>query len=437
MINNSYLNSTNFIKYLYYFLPLSIGFGGFLPNVFIILISIIFLRLIFIKSVKVELFPNKFFVFLLIFWLISILSSIFSDTKLVSLQSSIFYIRFIIFSYAIKWLLDNKIVNHKIFFQILLGTISFILFFAILEYITGYNIIIDDFLRFFDTGPIEPNTRISGLFGDEQVLGGYLLRILLFLLIIYSIAEKELTKKIKFYFLIILIFCGIFIFLSGERSSIFLLILSILSIFMLINGYNKTKISISLILILTWTILILSKPHIHNRIVQQTFYLQLYSKENNKIQFFSKIHEAHFSTALNIFKDKPILGGGNKSFRTLCHYPKYSLNIPKFKTGKLDGVTMGCATHPHNFYIQILAENGIFNFIIIIFFYFIILKKLFIQFLNKFFFKREYLENKQIYTLLFFAVLLWPIVPSGSFFTSWIASTLFLPIAYLSKEFNK
>ena len=154
MINNSYLNSTNFIKYLYYFLPLSIGFGGFLPNVFIILISIIFLRLIFIKSVKVELFPNKFFVFLLIFWLISILSSIFSDTKLVSLQSSIFYIRFIIFSYAIKWLLDNKIVNHKIFFQILLGTITFILFFAILEYITGYNIIIDDFLRFFETGPI-------------------------------------------------------------------------------------------------------------------------------------------------------------------------------------------------------------------------------------------------------------------------------------------
>tara|TARA_Y100001970_G_C14253089_1_gene873250 strand:- start:4873 stop:5820 length:948 start_codon:yes stop_codon:yes gene_type:complete len=314
---------------------------------------------------------------------------------------------------------------------------TFVLFFAILEYLTGYNVITDDLVQLFKTGPVEPNTRISGLFGDEQVLGGYLLRILLFLFIIYSIAEKELSRHIKYFFLIILILSGIFIFLSGERSSIFLLILFILSIFMLINGYNKTKISVSLILILTWTMLILSKPDIYNRIVQQTFYLQLYSKEKNKIQFFSKIHEAHFSTAVNIFKDKPFLGGGNKSFRTLCHYPQYSLNIPKFKTGALDGVTMGCATHPHNYYMQILSENGIFNFLLIIFLYLIIIKKLFIQFLNKFFFKKKYLENKQIYTLLFFAVLLWPIVPSGSFFTSWIASTLFLPIAYLAKEFNK
>lgn len=436
-MKNSYINLKILIEHLYYFLPLAIGFGAFLPNLFIVLISVIFLTLVIKKIINIELIPNVFFKFLIIFWVISLLSSLFSVNKLISLQSSFFYIRFIIFLYATKWLLDNNMINYKKFFKIIIWSLTFVLFFAYLEYFTGYNIITQNILDFLEMGPIQHSTRISGLFGDEQVLGGYLLRILLFSLIIFSFVENIINEKMRYYFLFLMISCGVFIVLSGERSAIFLFLLFILSSFILINGFRKIKIFLPIILILIWSSLILSKPDLYNRIVQQTFQLQLYSAEDDRFYFFSKIHEAHYKTAINIFYDKPIIGAGNKSFRYLCDREKYSSEIIKFETGDLHGKSMGCATHPHNYYIQILSENGIFNLIIICTLYLMIIRKLFVHFFSKYFKNKQILENRQIFILLFFAILLWPIIPTGSFFSSWISSTLFLPIAYLAKEFNK
>ena len=435
-MKNSYINYKNLIKYIYYFLPLSIGFGAFLPNFLITLLSLIFITLVLKKIIKIDLIPNIFFKFIILFWLLSILSSIFSENMLVSLQSSLFYVRFIIFLYATKWLLDNNIIEHKKFFNILILSLTFILFFAYLEYFTGYNIITKNILDFFETGPIQPSTRISGLFGDEQVLGGYLLRILLFSLIIYSFSENSINKNGKYYFLFIIISCGVFVVLSGERSAIFLFLLSMILFFLLINGYRTIKFFVPIILVIIWSSLILSKPDLYNRIIQQTFQLQLYSESKDRVQFFSQIHEAHYKTAINIFLDNPIIGIGNKSFRYSCFKEKYSSNIPKFETGSLKGVTKGCATHPHNYYIQILSENGVFNFLIICALYLMIIKRLFVHFLNVYFKKKKVLKNQQVFILIFFAILLWPLIPTGSFFSSWISSTLFLPIAYLVREFN-
>ena len=51
-----------------------------------------------------------------------------------------------------------------------------------------------------------------------------------------------------------------------------------------------------------------------------------------------------------MFLDKPILGHGPKLFRFECKNDKYSTGIKP------------CDTHPHNFYIQLLAETGLFGF---------------------------------------------------------------------------
>ena len=46
-------------------------------------------------------------------------------------------------------------------------------------------------------------------------------------------------------------------------------------------------------------------------------------------------------------------------------------------------------------------------------------------------FKEKIFTNTDISIYIFFSVLLWPIIPTGSFFSSWIASTLFLPMGFL------
>ena len=67
---------------------------------------------------------------------------------------------------------------------------------------------------------------------------------------------------------------------------------------------------------------------------------------------FTQIHQSHYNTAYNIFLDNKFFGIGNKMFRIVCKDQKY-------KTNK-----HGCSTHPHNYYIQVLSENGLIGLVL-------------------------------------------------------------------------
>ena len=71
--------------------------------------------------------------------------------------------------------------------------------------------------------------------------------------------------------------------------------------------------------------------------------------QGNSITVFSKTHESHYKTAIAIFKDKKIFGAGVKSFRHVCKNLKYN--------------PQGCATHPHNTFLQFLSELGLLGII--------------------------------------------------------------------------
>ena len=156
------------------------------------------------------------------------------------------------------------------------------------------------------------------MFGDEQVLGGYLVRIVLFSLIIFFSLENELKKSLKLYYLFIILSSLIFIILSGERSSIFMSIISILLVLVVIKNYKNIKIYCTVFFVGVFLLLIIFRPDLYNRLIQQTFKLQIYSAEKKTIHFFSSTHEQHIITAINIFLDSPIIGSGNKSFIYLC-----------------------------------------------------------------------------------------------------------------------
>ena len=66
---------------------------------------------------------------------------------------------------------------------------------------------------------------------------------------------------------------------------------------------------------------------------------------------FTPAHDSLIRTAFNMFKDKPILGHGPKMFRVNCRDKNYGVGITP------------CMNHPHNFYVQLLAETGIIGFL--------------------------------------------------------------------------
>ena len=142
-----------------------------------------------------------------------------------------------------------------------------------------------------------------------------------------------------------------------------------------------------------------------------------------------------FRTAYNIFKDNFVLGTGFKSFKKLCKDERYYIkkNYKAFK-GKPDdyykgftGVD-GCSTHPHNYYLQLLAETGFFSFLIIAFCF---------LYYSLNFFKKNSLSKKIIY--LSIVVNLFPFLFSGSFFNNFISIMILLPVAFscLNKNNDK
>ena len=85
--------------------------------------------------------------------------------------------------------------------------------------------------------------------------------------------------------------------------------------------------------------------------------------------------------------------------------------------------------HPHNYYLEILTDSGVFGFLILICVFFISLK---ISFYRKYFSKTSLQNNNVIIPFIFlFFIEIFPIKSTGSFFTTGNATYLFLILGIL------
>ena len=151
-----------------------------------------------------KIYETSFVIFFFNFWIILILSSLFSESIGTSIRTSIFYFRFGFLVLIVNYLLVYEEKFIKYFFYSLGITL------LVLTLYTFFQI-------FFLNNAVDPN-RISGLFGEELIQGSYFIRMLpIFLGLIY-LTKMKLKSKNKI--LLTSIFIGVFIILlSGERSS--------------------------------------------------------------------------------------------------------------------------------------------------------------------------------------------------------------------------
>jgi O-antigen ligase len=85
----------------------------------------------------------------------------------------------------------------------------------------------------------------------------------------------------------------------------------------------------------------------------------------------------------------------------------------------------GCNTHPHNFYIQFLAELGAIGFLFLFLFYYYVSSKLYKYFLIL----KKNIEPKFILYAGYVAIL-FPLIPSGNFFNNYLSLLLMLPLCF-------
>ena len=199
---------------LIYLLPLALITGPFLPDLIVVICSILFL----IDTFRLKLFSyynNNFFKIFIIFFILINLSSLFSE-YLQSFKYSIGYIRYGVFSIFLYYVLVN-FKNFKLNFSLVFFfTFIVIIFDGYIQYFFGKNLILIE-LQKYSTGL----PYVTSLMGEEKKLGSFLAKLLPIFLFSILIIKEKLNFKMQYYSLVI-IMLFILILLTTERVSIFI-----------------------------------------------------------------------------------------------------------------------------------------------------------------------------------------------------------------------
>jgi hypothetical protein len=379
---------------------------------------------------------NKYFYFFIFIWIYLALNSIISENvdvsffdtirkKIIypkndSIIRSVGFIRFIIFLFAVQYFFFS---SKKTFNQIFLYwsiIISVVLIDVVFERIIGFNL-----LGFESPTPL----RIVSFFEDELVVGGFILSFSFLISgFLFKSTKNDIVKKIlPSIFFCLSIIC---IYLSGERSNFIKTIIVVSIIFLLINDdyfYIKKKY-ILLFIIIGIALPTLIYEEVYSR---QIAFFKRISKAHPSARTQGTIHErfghiryfAHYDTAWEIFKDYPIFGIGNLKFRHICHNKKY-LNTKVLYTYER------CSNHPHQIHLEILSEQGIIGYLIIIFTVFSIL-------FNSFKIYRKTGDLIHLSSILFILTSFIPLLPTGSFFSTFNGSIFWINFSLVHAFLNK
>tara|TARA_X000000950_G_scaffold251766_1_gene313363 strand:+ start:1950 stop:3317 length:1368 start_codon:yes stop_codon:yes gene_type:complete len=431
-------------KYCFILLPFFLVTGPFFSDLSIVIIGSIYLLIL----IKEKIYKNNYYSTIIyifsFFYLYLIICSLFSSNIFLSLESSLFYFRFIFFVFGSLYVLKNSNNALKFFSYVLL-------FVFILELIDGYiQFFFDQNILGFSTH----HSRLSILFSDELILGSYLSR-LFPLMFVLSLNLFNKSKLFVFFLSLIIILTDLLVYVSGERTAFFYLLIGIALLIFMSNKFKLLRILTFVISLSLIAFISLNNEKINDRMVSQTiegFINQsndlildeenqnssnsILDKKNlkgenfildSKFNAFSPAHTKIYLSAINIYKDNnKIFGIGPKLFREYCTKDKY------IETYTL----ISCSTHPHNSYIQLLVEIGLGVIIVILLFLyvsFIIIKHIYMSiFKNK-----KILTDIEVGSFICLFITLWPLAPSGSFFNNWLNIIYYIPLIFVLYERGK
>jgi O-antigen ligase len=383
--------------------PITFILGNFLINLFFLLISVIFIISSFKDKDHLFLKDPILWIFF-IFFTSLVINLFFSIDSYHSMNRVLKIILIILYTLQIKKFIHKYQIEFE---KIILGFWSFIFFFVLLD--TVFEIFFGHNTLGFST-PLEG--RVASFFGDELVVGAFFNSFcLIFISYIFAISKK--SEKFCLLTILILIIISFFI---GERSN-FIKVFLCLTFFSIFIIRLKLKHFISFFfLIFTILILFISfNDSAKNRYFHQVE--KIFTKNGIDNYLISSPYGAHYNAAHKIFKEYPIFGVGIKNYRIESGKEKY-------KNDKYEWTHFRSTTHPHQIHLELLAETGIFGYF---FFLIFILSSLYLS-------VRNYLKYKNVFqfsSMLYVVFYLTPILPSGSFFSTFSSGLFWINYAVM------
>ncbi len=342
------------------------------------------------------------------------------------LIKSFLFLRFLVLYFVVRYLVCKEIINYKLLFFVYGLFAFFVSFDLIIQYIFGKNL--------FGMEGVD-GRRLSGVFGDEYIAGGFIQKFFIFLP--YGVLFFSGVKNNFFLHLLLLFIFAISLFgvlASGNRIPLLFTIFALSLIFIYEKKLRKLIGVTSIIFLLIFSFLLKTNDRTYNHF--SAFKLKSF-------EFISYFHESlstsekvlpknvyvkEFVSGILTWEQNKVFGGGVKSFFFNCE--SIEKDIKKEYIGS-------CNTHPHNYYLEIATSLGIIGLFLSIVIFLIILIKSIIFTL----YSNVVPEIKNIFVPFFiiFVSEIFPLKTTGSFFTSQTGNFLFIILAFVVglMELNK
>tara|TARA_Y100000591_G_scaffold307117_1_gene306192 strand:+ start:2452 stop:3729 length:1278 start_codon:yes stop_codon:yes gene_type:complete len=406
-----YINFSYFINFLISVLPISFIAGNLIINLNIILI--ILSSLLYYKN-KIFAFKllliDKLIISLFFFTIITALLNNFFSIQMINsineynvLIKTLLFQRFLVLYFVVRYLIYENVLNLKSLFISASFCALFVCGSLMYEFIVQYD-------------NLKSPYKLSGPFGDEYIAGSYLQRFSIFAFFLIPVLFYNKDKK---YILLALSVLFIFIFFSmivaGNRMPIILFFLMFIFLFFIEKKLRKYSVIFITSVILFFVLILFLIPEFYN------YTKHFYDRVIEIIVFFTDIimfgkepkitntYLNEFYSGYAVWKNNFLIGGGIDSFYSNC------VRTVDF-----------CATHPHNYYLEILSELGMVGFVLCLIIFFIIIKEAVFQ---KRYLKANLNYNYVIPFIIIFMVEIFPVKTSGSFFTTGTSSYFFLILA--------
>lgn len=404
----------NYFFILFSIIPISILFGPTISLINIILLDISFLILLILKK-DWDWMNNPIIklIFLLFFYLI--FNSFISLDYTVGILRNIGFIRFIILFLAFNYFFYKYENFHKflIFWIFVIFVVCCDIYF---ESLMGRNI-----LGFQGYGD-----RVVSFFKNEPIIGGYMNAFYFLCLGFLFLNYENYPLKYRSLIIVFSIFLCLSILLTGERSNTIKSFIGIIIFYFLNKNFSfKEKfLSIFVILIIAFGIY-QNSDYLKRRYSAKTILgtvigdrdevTKIAFKEKVKIFTQDNVYFKIYLSGIEVFKNYPYFGVGNKNYRVeACN------EIASFGSN----YRYYCVTHPHQVYIEFLSEHGIFGTIILLsILFYLIFRLLKVIILSK--------NSLQQGCFAYLLVVFLPFLPGGAFFGDYNSTLFWINISIL------
>ena len=339
-----------------------------------------------------------------VFWLYIVYRSFFAAFPNDALNRSLPFIRYVLFAASLQfWVFIDKKIRRRLLFSCVFA-VAFATTDTLIQYFLGTDIF---------GHPWYSANRLTGPLKSPKI--GIILTWVSFPVILFA-ARYTMNKMAPLYGRIFAAISIISIFitvlLSGERMAFLLMLLGLACSVLIYPKIRKSIFFISSIITICIVGIFLADKTVMTRQFESTI--------NTISSFEQTLYSRIWGSGIEMFKQNPVFGVGIKNFRKHCSEERYE-SAPI--DSKLRNIRR-CDLHPHNTYIELLAETGIIGFILFLSMIFI--------WITQFFRDRDHILShvSSVGGIIAIFIRLWPIAPTASFFSSWAAAPLWLMVGW-------